>query len=69
MKASKKYKKCHFRVTFKFGIKVPRTGDIRGARSFDKENRATHYGLMPNVMRPPRYGTWKHSSWCWRTLT
>ena len=41
MKASKKYKKRNFGVTFKFGIKVPRTGDIRGAKALDKENGNT----------------------------
>ena len=37
MKTSKKYKKTNFGVIYKFGIKVPRTGDIRGARALDKE--------------------------------
>eukprot|EP00957_Ditylum_brightwellii_P093790 7141605-Ditylum_brightwellii.AAC.1 len=41
MKASKKYKKKSFGVTCKFGVKVPRTGDIRGARVLDKENGDT----------------------------
>ena len=41
MKASQKYQKRNFGTTFKFGIKVPRTGDIRGARALDKENGNT----------------------------
>eukprot|EP00957_Ditylum_brightwellii_P182880 13930144-Ditylum_brightwellii.AAC.1 len=41
MKASKKYPKRQFGTAYKFGIKVPRTGDIRGARTLDKENGDT----------------------------
>eukprot|EP00957_Ditylum_brightwellii_P098690 7517655-Ditylum_brightwellii.AAC.1 len=38
MKASKKYKKQSFGVTYKFGVKVPGTGNIRRARELDAEN-------------------------------
>eukprot|EP00957_Ditylum_brightwellii_P181327 13813241-Ditylum_brightwellii.AAC.1 len=41
MKVSKKYKKKNFGSIYKFGIKVPRTGDVRGARELDLENRNT----------------------------
>eukprot|EP00957_Ditylum_brightwellii_P151724 11554100-Ditylum_brightwellii.AAC.1 len=41
MKASKKYKKRSFGVTYKFGIKVPGTGDIHGARELDRESGNT----------------------------
>ena len=38
MKASKKYKKKSFGTKYKFGVIVPRTGDVRGAMKLDKEN-------------------------------
>eukprot|EP00957_Ditylum_brightwellii_P129187 9853335-Ditylum_brightwellii.AAC.1 len=41
MKASKKYTKRHFGTTYKFGNKVLRTGNIRGARALDRENDNT----------------------------
>eukprot|EP00957_Ditylum_brightwellii_P039888 3020097-Ditylum_brightwellii.AAC.1 len=41
MKASKKCKKKSFGVTCKFGIKVPGTGDIYGARELDRESGNT----------------------------
>eukprot|EP00957_Ditylum_brightwellii_P133232 10158951-Ditylum_brightwellii.AAC.1 len=41
MKASKKYKKKSFGVTYKFGVKVPETGDTRRARELDAENGDT----------------------------
>eukprot|EP00957_Ditylum_brightwellii_P018388 1384081-Ditylum_brightwellii.AAC.1 len=41
MKASKKYKKRSVGTTYKFGVTVPRTGDIRGAQALDKEKGNT----------------------------
>ena len=38
MKASKKYKKKSFGTKYKFGVIVPRTGDVRGTMKLDKEN-------------------------------
>eukprot|EP00957_Ditylum_brightwellii_P161612 12304489-Ditylum_brightwellii.AAC.1 len=40
MKASKKYqKKLYGKKTYKFGIQVPMTGDVKSATKLDKENR------------------------------
>ena len=38
MKVSKKYKNKDFGVKFKFGVKVLRTGDVKGAMTLEKEN-------------------------------
>eukprot|EP00957_Ditylum_brightwellii_P097343 7414034-Ditylum_brightwellii.AAC.1 len=39
MKVSKKYqKKLYGKKTYKFGMQVPRTGDVRGAMKLDQEN-------------------------------
>eukprot|EP00957_Ditylum_brightwellii_P034748 2633893-Ditylum_brightwellii.AAC.1 len=45
MKASKKkYQKQSFGQTkYKFGVDVPRTGDIKGAMRLDRENRNTSW--------------------------
>jgi hypothetical protein len=39
LKASKRYKKKSFGIRYKFGVKLPRTGDVRGAHKLDQENR------------------------------
>eukprot|EP00957_Ditylum_brightwellii_P019028 1432475-Ditylum_brightwellii.AAC.1 len=40
MKASKKYqKKLYGKKIHKFGVQVPRTGDVKGAMKLDQENR------------------------------
>ena len=39
MKASKKYqKKSYGKKIYKFGMQVPRTGDVKGAIELDKKN-------------------------------
>eukprot|EP00957_Ditylum_brightwellii_P180319 13736867-Ditylum_brightwellii.AAC.1 len=39
MKAPKKYqKKSYGKKTYKFGMQVPMTGDVRGAMKLDQEN-------------------------------